>query len=287
MGVLSLTFLESVLGYPLGGMIGEDLIKQLVAEIDYGAGRINLFAPAVYKYSGPGDVLPVQVRNGEAFVSAELTPQGRKAVAGRFLISTSAEGALVVNAPFARRHRLLESVSQAQRGNTGEVSGNMTGSFAARVENIRLGRYTINNPVVSFSQATGGEKARVDYDGILGGEVCRRFKLILDYSRRRIIVEPNAHLAEPVEQDMSGFELIAEGEDFKTLIINEVVPDSPASEAGLQDEDQLMAIDGRPVSEFSLDQIRQMLKQQGKEYTMRFKRGEQTLEVKIKLRRLI
>ena len=45
-------------------------------------------------------------------------------------------------------------------------------------------------------------------------------------------------------------ELVAEGEDLKTLTINEVLPNSPAAEAGLQEEDELIAINGRPVFTF-------------------------------------
>src|SRR6266404_5655233 len=82
-----------------------------------------------------------------------------------------------------------------------------------------------------------------------------------------------------------GCELVAEGADLKTLTINEVLANSPAAEAGLQEEDELIAIDGQPVTEFSLGQIRQMLKREGKEYALKLKRGSQMLQAKLKLRR--
>jgi len=162
----------------------------------------------------------------------------------------------------------------------------MSRSLQGRVKNIQVGRLSINNPIVSFSQAEAG-KAATGGDGQIGGEVLRRFRLILDYSRQLIVLEPNKHLAEPVEADMSGFELVAEGEGLKTLTINEVLANSPAAEAELQEEDELTAINGRPVTEFSLEQIRQMLKQEGKEYVLKLKRGSQTLQVRLKMRRLI
>ncbi len=90
-----------------------------------------------------------------------------------------------------------------------------------------------------------------------------------------------------VEDDMSGLDLMTEGENLKTLTINEVLANSPAGEAGLREEDELRAIDGRPVSELGLEEIRQMFKQEGKEYLLSIKRGEQPLQVKIKLRRMI
>jgi len=43
------------------------------------------------------------------------------------------------------------------------------------VRNIQVGRFMINNPLVTFSQA---ESAKADGDGQIGGEVLRRFRLI-------------------------------------------------------------------------------------------------------------
>ena len=284
---LPLDFIESVLGRAIGGMIGDDFIKRFVVEIDYESGMMNIFAPASYKYSGAGEALPIRFIKGGPSVSARIKLRGYNSVVGRFKVSIGTEGALIVNAPFVRAHQLLKSVSKAQMGNTGDALGEMSRSFTGRVENVQLGRLIISNPLVTFSQAAKGSEARADFDGTLGAEIFRRLKLILDYSRQRIIIEANRHLAEPVEADMSGFELIAEGRDFKTLIINEVMPNSPAAEAGLQEEDELIAINGQPVSGIDLERIRQMLKQEGKEYLLSIKRGEQTLQVKIKLRRLI
>jgi membrane-associated protease RseP (regulator of RpoE activity) len=202
------------------------------------------------------------------------------------MIDTGANEAMTVNSPFIRANQILKSLTRTKQANLGGLGGTAK-SITARVENIQLGRFVISKPLVSFSQAAKGSDALANYAGVLGGEIFRRFTLILDYSRQRIILEPNVHLAESVEEDMSGIELGADGEDFKTLIVNEVAPNSPAAEAGLKEEDELVAIDGHPVSEFGLDRIRQMFKQEGKAYLLSIKRGEQTLEVKIELRRLI
>ena len=45
--------------------------------------------------------------------------------------------------------------------------------------------------------------------------------------------------------------MVAEGRGLKMLTINEIVANSPASEAGLQEEDQLIAIDGQPASKLA------------------------------------
>jgi len=275
-----------MLGKSIGGIIGYDFIKQFVVEVNYQAKVMNVYAPASYKHSGSSDIVPIKFINKKPFVNVKIKPQGRHAVEGTFMIDTGADGAMTVDSPFVRAHQLLKSLTRIKQANLGGAGGTAK-SITARVENIQFGRFVISNPLVSFSQAAKGSDALANYAGVLGGEIFRRFTLILDYSRQRIILEPNAHLPESVEEAMSGIELGADGEDFKTLVVNEVAPNSPAAEAGLKEEDELTAINGRPVTEFSLEQIRQMFKQEGKEYVLKLKRESQTLQVKLKMRRLI
>ena len=284
--VLPLEFLSSIMGQPIAGLIGYDFISQFVIEVDYAKRKMNVYAPATYRYSGTGEVLPIKFIDKSPFVAVRITVEGREAVEGTVKLETGSSGVLVVQRSFAEAHQLLKSVKGFRLGNVGGAEGSMSRTLQGRVKNIQVGRFMINNPLVAFSQAEA-DKDATDGDGQIGGEVLRRFRLILDYSRQRIILEPNEHLAEPVEADMSGFELVAEGADLKTLTINEVLANSPAAEAGLQEEDELTAINGRLVTEFSLEQIRQMLKQEGKEYVLKLKRGSQALQVKLKTRRLI
>jgi hypothetical protein len=284
--VLPLEFLSSILGQPIAGLIGYDFISQFVIEVDYAKRKMNVYAPATYRYYGTGDVLPIKFIHKSPFITVKITMQGREAVEGTIELATESSGVLVVQRSFAEAHQLLKSVKGFRLGNVGGSEESMSRTLQGRVKNIQVGRFMINNTIVSFSQAEA-DKDATDGDGQMGGEALRRFRLILDYSRQRIILEPNQHLAEPVEADMSGFEFVAEGEGLKTLTINEVLANSPAAEAGLQEEDELIAIDGRPVTEFSLEQIRQMLKHEGKEYVLKLKRGSQALQVKLKTRRLI
>ena len=100
-------------------------------------------------------------------------------------------------------------------------------------------------------------------------------------------LEPNAQFSEPYEADMSGLDLATEGDGFSVVVVNEVEKGSPAEEAGIQGDDTITAIDGRPVKEFTITQIRKMFMQDGREYLIALKRGTKELLAKLKLRRLI
>ena len=71
------------------------------------------------------------------------------------------------------------------------------------------------------------------------------------------------------------------------MVVNEVEPGGPAAEAGIQAEDTITAINGRPAKEFTVSEIRKIFMQGGKEYLISLKRGQKELQARLKLRRLI
>ncbi len=283
---LPLDFLSSPFGKKIGGVIGYDIIKEFVVVIDYAARKINFYKPESYQYSGAGEIFLLTFEENMPFIQARIAFEGRAAIDGKFEIDSGSTGAVLFNTPYVKKHQLLKAVSRTSKVRAGGVGGTAL-SFLGRIKSIALGRVTLENVVASFSQATRGDYASAKYDGLIGGEILRRFKTIFDYSRRRMILESNAQFSEPFEIDMSGIELLAAGDDFSTVLVDEVKAKSPAAEAGVRGGDIITAIDNRPVKEFTLEQIRQMFRQDGREYLLNLKREEKVVQAKIKLRRLI
>jgi predicted aspartyl protease len=285
-GAFPLDTLAPVAGRPLGGVIGYDFIKEFVLEIDYAAGLLNLYEPAGYEYGGAGEIVPVNLIERKPWVRATLVVSDRQSFEGTFEIDTGGDGVMVVSTPFVKKHGLDDLIPNRRAANSGGAGGTVSASDG-RVAGVRLGKFTLARPIVTLIQAKAGEYATEKFDGVIGGEFFRRFKMIIDYARRRVILEPNARLADPVEADMSGLEFASEGEDFKQYVVNEVLANSPASEAGFREEDALAAIDGRPASSFTLERIRALLRREGEEHALTVKRGDKTLTFRIKLRRLL
>jgi len=282
---LPIDFLSAPLGRKLSGVIGNDILKQLVFEIDYAAQTLNFYDPESYQYSGAGDVVPITIE-GYPFIRARIAVGGGSSLEAKFEIDSGSTGAITFNTPFVDRNRLLDSLSKSNQTRLGGVGGSAV-AFSGRVKSMSVGSFQLQNLVARFSRARRGDDASAKYDGLIGGDILRRFKVVFDYSRRRMILEPNAQFAEAFEADMSGLDLATEGEDFSVVVVNEVEPGSPAAEAGIQAEDSITAIDGRSAKEFTVNEIRRMFMQDGKEYWIRLKRDQKELQARLKLRRLI
>ena len=161
--------------------------------------------------------------------------------------------------------------------------GGITENYVARLGDLRIGPFRFKSPVAGYSKdlERGGDA------GTIGGEIFRRFTVIFDYARQRMILEPNRHLRDPFPYDGSGLFLAATGPDLRGVKVLRAISEGPAYAAGIRDGDEIVAIDGRPVSDRSLEEIRKHLSRPGRRVRLDVLRGGRPAPVTFMLRRLI
>lgn len=276
-------------GRALSGVLGYEFICQFVIEIDYAAQCMRLRDPQDYHDNSGGSVVPLTFKTNHPHVRARLELAGRAPIEGDFVVDTGSRLPLALTRPFVETHRLLQHTARTISAPVaGAGVGGESRALIGRWPEFRLGGFVLKNPIVGFSQDQEGAFATTQFfEGNIGGAILRRFKVILDYSRNRMILEPAAGFSEAFETDMSGVVWVAEGADFKTFTAHQVAENSPAVEAGLRKGDVLVSLNGRSAREYSLEQLRQMLRQHGKELTLTLQRDQQPITMKLKLRRLI
>ena len=274
-------------GRAIDGVIGYTLFSRYVVEIDYQSCVVTLHEPGAYKYEGAGERVQLNILSKLPFAPMKIPLAGRKPLEGQFMVDSGAgRFTLILNTPVVATNNLL-AVPQRTITELGAGVGGEVKLLVGRLPILQLGQFTLKDPVIHFAQDRKGTFANSDFSGVIGGELLRRFNVIFDYAHKQMILEPNASFADRFEYDMSGIRLRADGADFTILKVSRVVENSPATEAGVREGDVVSAIDGSPAAEFSLSQISQMFKQEGKEYLLDIIRGEEKKQLKLKLRRLI
>jgi membrane-associated protease RseP (regulator of RpoE activity) len=274
-------------GHDFDGIIGSDFIRQFVIEVDYQNRVLKLYDKEKFSYSGAGESIPIQLnQQGHPIIEGEVTPVSGEPIKGKFVLDLGSGGSLVLMSPIVADHNLLGNGAKTIRAlGVGGAGGQSIGQIG-RVKSLQLGKFAITNPFTLFSQDKAGAMASHALVGNIGQMIASKFRVFLDYGRNRIILEPNATFADAMDRAMSGIVLITEGKDRATVRISDVLEDSPASEAGLQKDDIVVSVDGRPASEWKVTKLSEML-ERSQTYKLTIRRGEQTMQVSLTPRKLI
>jgi hypothetical protein len=279
---LPLRVFAPVLGRSLHGILGHDLFKRFVVDIDYARQMIHLYEPAGYQYSGNGEIIPVSIENDEPFLQAKIIQPGRAPVEAKLKIDTGSTDALGLNGSFVQETQLVNS-KQKVLPQPGVALGGITENYVTRLGDLQIGNLSIKDPVSGYSK----DLSRTGDAGTIGGEIFHRFRAIFDYSRGQLILEKNRYFDEPYPYDASGLFLVAEGTNFQSLKVLRVTEGTPAADAGLREGDVILHIDDQPTDRFTLDRIREMFRQAGQTYDITIERNGKTSKVTLALRELI
>jgi hypothetical protein len=265
----------------IDGVLGLEFLKKFVVEVDYEAQTLTLFAPEKYEYKGTGEVIRIKITDGTPMVRLKMTTSGGKSIEDYFEVDNGMSATLALRTPAVKKYGLLAQTQTIEAPIDIEAGGEYRRRLG-RLKSLQLGHFIIENPTVSLSENVEGE------GGILGEEILRRFKVIFDFSHHRMILEPNSHFKEPYEEDMSGISVTPEeNSGVKVFRVRQVVANTPGSDAGLQADDLITAVDGQPSATLTEGRIERMFMQEGREVDLTIRRSEKQVRVRLKLRRLI
>ena len=257
--------LSGYVGMRIHGLLGADFFRSFVVTIRPEQFELVLHNPATYRAPRGKHwaTLPLRFEQGKPYVTAEVKQLtvGAEPLPLQLVLDTGAGHALSLETTADRRLHLPPTSLRTDlgRGLSGIVSGAL-----GRVAAVQLGQYRLPQVLTSFPDSSQvhqrlSVRERALRQGNLGYEVLKRFTCVIDYSHQLLHLRPTASLREPFEHDMSGIDLMAMGKNYRRYLVQRVLPGSPAEEAGVQVEEELMSINFTPVTTYSISEVNRIL----------------------------
>jgi hypothetical protein len=272
-------------GFPpvIDGVIGGSLFFKFVVRLDVDRARLELFDPTAWTPPEGASIVPLDRQRGMAFIDIGVAVGDEAPVAAHVVVDIGAGHALSLNSHadgrFAPPANAIEST--LGRGLNGVVRGK-----SGRVRRVQIGSFSFANVVAAFPIEAHQNPGGADFhDGNLGEEILRRFVVTFDYAHSRMVLEKGKAFDEPFEHEMLGCSF--DWETDGTVTVRDILPDSPAAKAGLEDGDDLIAIDGRAIEALGMTGLHKLLTVDGAELRLELKRGAETVTKKVRLKRLV
>lgn len=271
---------KAIEGIPVDGMVGFELIQRLVTTIDYGRHVITFTRPDRFA-AGPdsGARVPFVFYDHLPMVAGRIGD-----LPARFDIDTGSRSALDLTSPFVASHRLRDHFRDGTVAVTGYGVGGPARSYVVRIPSVSIGSIIMESLVVGLSEAHAGAFSDPNFDGNIGSGLLKRFVVTFDYGHQLIYLKP----IEPVPPDVgtfdrSGLWINAHDDGYEIM---DVAPGSAAAQAGLAVGDRITSMDGRPVTDAMLSDVRQRLRcdPPGTQVRLRIRRGTALLDVTLVLR---
>jgi hypothetical protein len=282
--------LSEFVGSPIHGIIGYEIFNRFAVTIDFGTNEIILENPEHYKYKpNKGERFPITIEENKPYLSTIELINDKQNLPLKVVLDTGAGHAISLDANRSNGIPMPEKMVKAQLGRG--LSGIINGSLG-RISKLRLGKFEMKNLVASFPDSSSYRIRGIELierQGNIGCEFLRRFKVTFNYRDQYIVLKPiNRRMKEPFEHNMSGIELMAKGDDYHEYMIDRIIENSPADDAGLLQGDRVMFINNRSSKDISISEIYKLLqKGEGKNINLIMNREGKIFFATINLRRLI
>lgn len=226
--------LTSVYGEKVDGIIGYSFFNRYIVKINFDSSMVEVWKPGKMSYPSGTILHPV-------FTSLPiqwLHIKDRRKMDFNFYFDTGAGLCFLMSEDFVRDSSVLLSrrkplITQAE-GMGGKLQMKLT-----VIKEVKIGPYKFHAVPTYLYKDEYNVTSYPYVGGLIGNDLLRRFNMILNYPKREIHLSPNSHFREYFDYAYTGLGIYyVNGK----IIVEDVIPDSPAERSGIQPGDEIFAV---------------------------------------------
>ncbi|MEO7978099.1 PDZ domain-containing protein [Flavobacterium sp.] len=286
--------LSSHIGIPVNGIIGYKFFKNNIVEINYQKKKVVVHSNNEKIRDELGKkykAIPITIEKSKPYLNATAVVNGTEILAKLLIdIGNSDSFWIFENDKIELPKKNFPDF--LGKGFSGDIEGHR-----AKISKFYLADFGFKNPIVAFPDSSSIKNVKMVRGriGSVGGEILKRFRLVLDYEDKKIYLKPNNKYNEAFTYNKSGitiqhnglqwvqetvhFEMVSvinssdelnaknREQDFKYKFqlkpIYEIVnvrKNSAAQKCGLKSGDVIISINKNRPYKYTLEQINQLLK---------------------------
>jgi hypothetical protein len=286
--------LSSHIGIPVNGIIGYKFFKNNIVEINYQNKKVlvhknneKIRQDLSKKYKS----LPITIEKSKPYINAVAVVNDTE-IPAKLLVDIGNSDSFWIFENDKIKLPKKNFPDFLGKGFSGDIEGHR-----AKVSKFYLDDFAFKNPIVAFPDPSSIKNVKMVTGriGSVGGEILKRFRLVLDYADKKMYLKPNNKFREPFTYNKSGitvqhnglqwvqetvhFEMVSvinsteelsaknREQDFKYKFqlkpVYEIVnvrTNSAAQKSGLQKGDIIITINKNRPYKYTLEQINQLLK---------------------------
>lgn len=293
------------LGIPIHGIIGFDLFRDLVVQINYSSQRLKLSEPQAYKKERcrKCETFNLEFYNGKPYLNAKVEI-AEKTIPVKLLIDSGGSDALWL---FENEELGIKAGDKYFNDFLGYgLNGSVYGK-RSKVDKFHLKGFELKKANVAYPDSSSVIFAKQikNRNGSLSGNILKRFNVVFNYQKASVTLKKNKFFKQPFSYNKSGIELAHDGvrivkeegnvqkprenlenrthvvfeAQYKMSLkpaygIVELRENSPAEQSGLRKGDIVISVNGKQTYQYSLQEIMQMFQDEtGKKMKLKVERN--------------
>jgi hypothetical protein len=236
------------------GLLGADFLSRFVVDLDFDSLSVGLSDPEGWTYDGHGAPIPFELHGNIPIVPVTLDG----GCTGKFMVDVGNSFHFVVHGSAVRG---CDMIRRKPRHSVEVYGGGVGGgfvSFLCRLDSLRIGPYGWNEPVAALSLHSRGGVGSEDLAGNIGCGVLEKFRCTFDYAHHQLFLEPGARYGQREKVSRFGALLARVG---TKVYAGDILNGSAAFEAGIKWFDEIVAIDDRPLEQWTREEVDRLLEQ--------------------------